>query len=312
MDNRYDDIIDNENFYKIMNPYIESGILTEIYASYYISVFNVANKIYVTCPHMAVDGSVVGHMSTEPIIYQEIIDNSYAFEMQVKTTRIMPKGCFIFDKKHDDFWRNYRTRTKTSKSYTDSKFDEEIMRKYPKESANEMVQAQQHSYIPPKPLYTYPVRGINPTVLYIIAGVMAALQVLLFFLPHLSYRGKVFLPVEMFGGAGALEKVGIRDDSFGLEGEFMVYFAIVVALEIVWAVLSFLRKKPAGIFGIVACVIGFFIHMVWLFAMFYLTSSISDSITPVIITPLPIFMFLISIAGIPVSIMQIAKKNYLL
>ena len=71
MDNRYDDLIDNENFYKIMNPYIESGILTEIYASNYISVFNLENKVYVTCLHMVSDGMVPGHLIPKEDIIKE-------------------------------------------------------------------------------------------------------------------------------------------------------------------------------------------------------------------------------------------------
>ena len=167
-------------------------------------------------------------------------------------------------------------------------------------------QQPQYSYVQPQPQYGAPaIAGAKPTVLYIIAGVMAALQVLMFFLPHLTYKSKVFMPVEMFGGAGALEKVGARDAS-NFVGGFMVFFVIVVALEIAWAVLSFLQKKPAGIFGVVGCAMGFFIHMIWMIAM-----AGSASVSYISMTPFPVFMFLISIAGIPVSIIQIVKSKYL-
>ena len=168
-------------------------------------------------------------------------------------------------------------------------------------------QQPQYSYIPPQPQYSVPARvGAKPTVLYIIAGVMAALQVLMFFLPHLSHRsGDVFMPVQMFGGASALDKLGASDAS-NFVGGFMVFFVIVVALEAAWAVLSFLQKKPAGIFGVVACAIGFFIHMIWMIAM---TGAAASSY--ITMTPFPVFMFLISIAGIPVSIIQIVKSKYL-
>ena len=133
MDNRYDDLIDNENFYKIINPYIESGILTEIYASNYISVFNVANKIYVTCLHMIVDDSVVGHEATKPIINHEIKDNLFAFKMQKDSARILPASCGLFNKEKFSYWQKYSTNSKI-KSETDPKFDEKIMKKYPKKS----------------------------------------------------------------------------------------------------------------------------------------------------------------------------------
>lgn len=168
-------------------------------------------------------------------------------------------------------------------------------------------QQPQYSYVQPQPQYGAPaIAGAKPTVLYIIAGVMAALQVLMFFLPHLSHRsGDVLMPVQLFGGASAMDKIGAKDAA-NFVGGFMVFFVIVVALEAAWAVLSFLQKKPAGIFGVVACAIGFFVHMIWMIAM---TGAAASSY--ITMTPFPVFMFLISIAGIPVSIIQIVKSKYL-
>ena len=105
-------------------------------------------------------------------------------------------------------------------------------------------------------------RGAKPTLLYIIAGVMAALQVLMFFLPHLSDGDNVLRPVEMFGGVGVLDKFGVYDNPHEI-GVAFIFLVIVVALEVVWAVLSFMKKKPAGIFGVVACALGVIIHLVW-------------------------------------------------
>ena len=133
MDNRYDDLIDNENFYKIINPYIESGILTEIYASNYISVFNVANKIYVTCLHMVSNGIIPGHLTGKEEIIDEINDNSFAFKMQVNFTKFLIQACFNFGADRFNYWKNWSKNPKI-KSDTDPKFDEKIMKKYPKKS----------------------------------------------------------------------------------------------------------------------------------------------------------------------------------
>lgn len=161
----------------------------------------------------------------------------------------------------------------------------------------------QYGYTQPQPMNA--LNGSKPNALYIIAGVMAALQVLMFFLPHLSSKaGKVFMPVQLFGGAKALETVGASKAS-DVVGGFMFFFVIVVALEIAWAILSFLRKRPAGIFGVVASAVGFFVHMIWMIAM-----SAAASPTYITMMPFPIFMFILSIAGIPVSIIQIVKKKY--
>ena len=135
MDNRLDDLVDNEKFYKIMNPYIESGMLTEIYASNYISVFNFSNKIYVTCLHMVLNDSVVGHLSTKSFIKKEIEDNLQAFEIQETSGKIFPGSCYLFNKERFSYWQKYITNLEIE-CYTDSKLDEEIMKKYPKEATN--------------------------------------------------------------------------------------------------------------------------------------------------------------------------------
>ncbi len=169
----------------------------------------------------------------------------------------------------------------------------------------------QYGYAQPQYGYTQPqpvnaLNGPKPNVLYIIAGVMAALQVLMFFLPHLSSKaGKVFMPVQLFGGAKALSSFGATKDAANIVGGFMFFFVIVVALEIAWAILSFMKKRPAGIFGVVACAVGFFVHMIWMIAM-----GAASSPTYITMMPFPIFMFFLSIAGIPVSIVQIVKKKY--
>lgn len=167
-------------------------------------------------------------------------------------------------------------------------------------------QQPQYSYVQPQPQYGAPARvGAKPTVLYIIAGVMGALQVLMFFLPHLALRGgDAIIPIQIIAG----EKItlGLGSD-FVKVVEISTYFLIIlIAIELAWAVLSFLQKKPAGIFGVVACAIGFFVHMIWM--IFMLAYGSESGIN---MTPFPVFMYLISIAGIPVSIIQIVKSKYL-
>ena len=149
------------------------------------------------------------------------------------------------------------------------------------------------------------VSGAKPTLLYIIAGVMAALQVLMFFLPHLSDGDNVLRPVEMFGGVGVLDKFGVYDNPHEI-GVAFIFLVIVVALEVVWAVLSFMKKKPAGIFGVVACALGVIIHLVW-----FVVICDTEGGSYFRVSELPFFMLLLSYAGIPVSIVQIVKKKYL-
>ena len=137
----------------------------------------------------------------------------------------------------------------------------------------------QYGYVQPQPVNA--LNGPKPNALYIIAGVMAALQVLMFFLPHLSSKaGKVFMPVQLFGGAKALSSFGATRDAANIVGGFMFFFVIVVALEIAWAVLSFMKKRPAGVFGVVASAVGFFVHMIWMIAMGAASSSTYITMLP--------------------------------
>ena len=309
MDNRYDDLIDNENFYKIMNPYIESGILTEIYSSKYISVFNLANKTYVTCLHMIVDDSVVGHEATKPIINHEIKDNLFAFKMQKDSARILPASCGLFNKEKFSYWQKYSTNSKI-KSETDPKFDEKIMKKYPKESGLVSGAKPTNSAVRRmiKNWYANLVHGDMLSVLYLIAGALAVLQVIMLFMPHLIGGGNVFLPVEIFGGGGTSGKFGIHDRQHEIGFAYIDLFFILVVFDVFWAVLSFMQKKLASIFGVVVCAISFIINIFWVETLsFFEIDSYAR------ITPFPIFMVMISFAGIIVSIAQIVrivKKEY--
>lgn len=163
-------------------------------------------------------------------------------------------------------------------------------------------QPQQYGY-QPQPLAA---NGSKPTVLYIIAGIIAALLVLFLFLPHLSIRGQgAYIPfaiiIESTKASGF-----VSSDAAGALGAFMVLLIIPMGLEIVWAIMSFMMKRPAGIFGVIACSIGFFVYMIWMVLMLA-----CGNIYGVTCLPFPVFMFLFSIAGIPVSIVQIVKKKYL-
>lgn len=171
---------------------------------------------------------------------------------------------------------------------------------------------QQYGYAQPQQQYGYgqsqpmATNGPKPKVLYIIGGIIAALLVLFLFLPHLSIRGQgAYIPfaiiIESSKAAGWLSS-----GAAGALGAFMVLLIIPMGLEIVWAIMSFLMKRPAGIFGVVACSIGFFVYMIWMIIMLACGHMIGVSCLP-----FPVFMFLLSIAGIPISIVQIVKKKYL-
>ncbi len=180
-------------------------------------------------------------------------------------------------------------------------------------------QPYQQSYQQPapygQPAYNYgqpvvqPVTG-KPTVLYIISGVMAALQFLLVFLPHMTsqYGGYYnFFTIDV--SLLKLSSYTYRGLS-GFASFLLFMFIVPMALQIVWAVMSFIQRRPAGIFGVIASSIYTVSSLIWLIVVSIAGSSIytfgAGSMTAV-----PTFMLLLGIAGIPVSIVQIVKKKYL-
>ena len=113
-------------------------------------------------------------------------------------------------------------------------------------------------------------------------------------------------------------------------GTFAVMiFVVPMAILVPWAVLSFMRKKIAGVFGIVSSTFLLAGSIMW-FGLMKILQSVFESIfqtgsysgynseyynvlsNMVKLTPVPIFLIIIAIAGIAISIAQlffIVKKN---
>ena len=139
---------------------------------------------------------------------------------------------------------------------------------------------------------------------------MAALQFLLVFLPHMTsqYGGYYnFFTIDV--SLLKLSSYTYRGLS-GFASFLLFMFIVPMALQIVWAVMSFIQRRPAGIFGVIASSIYTVSSLIWLIVVGIAGSAIytfgAGSMTAV-----PTFMLLLGIAGIPVSIVQIVKKKYL-
>ncbi len=141
-------------------------------------------------------------------------------------------------------------------------------------------------------------------VLYIITGAIACLCFLLPFLPSVSALGtnlNVFSIGRLASGLGSA--IGNRSAQSG--GVFIiVMFVIPMALQVPWAILSFMRKRPAGVFGLISSIIYFIASCIWLGTL------TSESIYRSIVTGVPYFMLMFAIAGIVLSIIQLVKKKY--
>lgn len=211
--------------------------------------------------------------------------------------------------------------------------------------------------------YGYP-RQVNPRlnapgsnksekVLFIIAGVLACIAFILPFLPSMTLD---FTGLEKIIGSG-IQSIGLKQKyslnafSFASSlndatlmpgipiqyasiirgiGTFAVMiFVVPMAILVPWAVLSFMRKKIAGVFGIVSSTFLLAGSIMW-FGLMKILQSVFESIfqtgsysgynseyynvlsNMVKLTPVPIFLIIIAIAGIAISIAQlffIVKKN---
>ncbi len=153
--------------------------------------------------------------------------------------------------------------------------------------------------------------GSKPIALYIVSGVIAVISFVLAFIPSFVYGSRLYNPFnfafESFQASGIAHSSTRSASTFysGVGVAVIILFVIPMALQIVWAVLSFMMKKPAGVFGIISSSIYFFTACFWSIITLAAVTSRGD------FTPVIFFMFLFSVAGIPVSIVQLVKKKYL-
>ena len=179
-------------------------------------------------------------------------------------------------------------------------------------------------------------------VLYIIAGAIACLAFIMPFLPSISfsfgelskYIGSQSYTFNVFTFGDFVNKVSsllgasssrISDEAQALSGLFIVLiamFIIPMAIQIPWAILSFMRKRPAGVFGLISSIlyfIGSIIWVVFLNSMYAsaIQSAMKSGVSSIIakqyfsITAVPYFMVIFAVAGIVLSIIQLVKKKYL-
>ena len=145
-----------------------------------------------------------------------------------------------------------------------------------------------------------------------ISGVLAVLGLILPFLPHIASTN--FQQVENYSMFGfCLESI----QSGELFGGYVELFAgnllmcltvISMILQFIWAILSFVRVKAAGIFGVIGSCFFLFQSLFWLLILF--EGAVMSSHYYVNITIVPMLMVFIAIAGIVFASLQLAKKDY--
>lgn len=140
-------------------------------------------------------------------------------------------------------------------------------------------------------------------VLYMIAGGVALLSILFAFLPHITVMGQGFSPLALVSERRIW---GTSGDAQIAAVFVILLLAVPALLQLVWAILSFLRTKAAGVLGLIASIFAINHTVVWL-ALLGAVREKSYSVASM--TAVPVLMLILAIAGMVLSIIQMTKKN---
>lgn len=183
--------------------------------------------------------------------------------------------------------------------------------------------AYDYGYTYQQPLAPQQPAGRKPTVLYIIAGVIAVLCILFLILPQFTYHSRYadgaynIFTIQAFGddvakGAFNSNAREVTQSAQAVSMVVIIMFIIPLVMGFVWGLLSFLQKRPAGIFGIIMSGFLTIVDCIWLvFIGVFVSATAASDIEKVAMTPFPIIVLVLAIAALPVSIVQIVKKKYL-
>lgn len=182
---------------------------------------------------------------------------------------------------------------------------------YPRQESYQYSQPDNYQYAQPNPVYAQPQRvvrapqqrSVGAIVLYMIAGAIALFSILLPFLPQVSFFGETAnVPVILFSGYGSLVYIsGSRAEYSMVAVMLIMAFAVPMILQLVWAILSFARVRAAGVLGLIGSIIFINVSVVW--------AIILAAATRRGVTAVPYMMIVLGIAGMVLSIIQLAKKN---
>lgn len=160
-------------------------------------------------------------------------------------------------------------------------------------------------------------RSAGAVVLYIIAGILALAAMGMTALPslHFSLGNSGFsfgssgfnvfqYGIWMINGGSMLSsyRVSVSQETIAAGIVVIAMFVIPMIFQLIWAILSFARRRPAGAMGLVGSIL-------YTLAASYWTISLMNPLTSMFMTYVPYIMVALGIAGIVVSSIQIAKRN---
>ena len=137
----------------------------------------------------------------------------------------------------------------------------------------------------------------------------AELSILMVFLPQVMVWGNSFNVFRMISDFSYAVSVNNRSSGQIAGAVWNSIFIVPMILQLVWAILSFVRVRAAGVLGLIASIIFVNVSVLWL--VFIYTNLYFDSVSAktAIITPVPYLMVALSAAGLVLSIIQLTKKN---
>lgn len=180
---------------------------------------------------------------------------------------------------------------------------ENVQPPYAQPSYGQQPSYNQYNGYQPSPALKPQGKSVGALVIYMICGAMALLSILFVFLPHLTVMGRTYAPFQLVSdsyvwGSSSDARVG---------AVFVIILLVIpMLLQLVWAILSFLRTRAAGVLGLIASIFAINHTIIWL----ALLAGIRErSYSLASMTAVPVLMLIFAIAGMVLAIIQMTKKN---
>ena len=155
----------------------------------------------------------------------------------------------------------------------------------------------------PKPAVKPQGKSVGAVVLYMISGAIALLSILFVFLPHITVLGSGYAPFQLVSDRYIW---GSSSDARAGAVVVVILLVIPMLLQLVWAFLSFLRTRAAGVLGLIASIFAINHTIVWIALLGEMREK-SYSLASMTAVPVPLMV--LAIAGTALAVIQVTQNN---
>lgn len=153
-------------------------------------------------------------------------------------------------------------------------------------------------------------KSVAAIVIYMIAGAVAVISMLMTLLPQITALGIDYNCFQIFGeminGSGYFRST---DNERIMVGYFLMALIVIpMIFQLIWAVLSFIRARAAGVIGLIGSI--FFINHSFVWAVLMRVAIDRGGSYFAKVTGVPTFMVILGIAGLVLAIIQLTKKDH--